>query len=176
MKKTRQMMYCGVMIALGIVLPIGFHAIGAAGPIFLPMHIPVFIAGILLGPLYGMLAGLITPIMSSFMTGMPPLLPMLPIMVMELALYGLSIGLLTKKKVKIYLALVVSMISGRIGAGLVVWVLVHGFDFARLPANPAVYIWASIVQGLPGIVIQFILIPLVVYYLGKELQDVKRVL
>lgn len=173
--KTKQLVYTAMLIALGVIVPMGFHMVGAGGPIFLPMHIPVFIAGIMVGPWYGMLVGILAPVLSSLTTGMPPLLPMLPIMMVELALYGLVMGLFRTRK-PIQLGLITSMVMGRIGAGFTVWVMVSLFNMTNLPANPLVFVWGSIVTGLPGIVIQIILITLLNPYLRRELKDVKRVL
>ena len=46
MKKTfsaKNLAFCALCIALCVVLPMAFHAIANAGPIFLPMHIPVLL-------------------------------------------------------------------------------------------------------------------------------------
>ncbi|MDK2836719.1 MAG: hypothetical protein PWP21_1496, partial [Thermosediminibacterales bacterium] len=42
----------GFFVALGIVLPIGFHMVGGSsvGKMLLPMHIPVLLAGFFTGP------------------------------------------------------------------------------------------------------------------------------
>lgn len=39
---TKELVLSALFIALGVVLPMVFHAIGA-GPVFLPMHIPVLL-------------------------------------------------------------------------------------------------------------------------------------
>ncbi|MFP4016439.1 MAG: ECF transporter S component, partial [Halanaerobiales bacterium] len=117
----------------------------------------------LLGPIAGLTTGIITPLLSSFFTGMPPVLPTLPIMIVELAFYGLLTGYLSRKY-NVYMTLITSMLIGRVGAGLVVSAMVHILNF-RLPANPLIYIWGTITTGLPGIVIQLILIPLLYKYL-----------
>ncbi|MFW6034731.1 MAG: ECF transporter S component [Halothermotrichaceae bacterium] len=164
---TRKLMLMSIFIALGIVLPIGLHLFGTGlASIISPMHIPVLIAGLVLGPVSGLIVGAVTPLLSSLITGMPPVLPMLPIMFVELSLYGLLTGYLFKnKKLNIYLSLIISMIIGRIGTGVVVWSLVHIFNITNLPANPLLFIEGTIVKGLPGIIIQLILIPIVVKYL-----------
>jgi len=82
----------GVFISLGVLLPIAFHAVGAMGSVFLPMHIPVLMAGLLMGPVIGAGVGALTPVCSSLLTGMPPLMPTLPIMIPELIAYGAVAG------------------------------------------------------------------------------------
>lgn len=168
--KTRKLVLMAIFIALGIVLPISFHLFGSGlASIISPMHIPVFIAGAFLGSLAGLIIGAITPLLSSLFTGMPPVLPMLPIMFVELAIYGCIIGYLFKTKdLNIYFSLLISMLLGRIGAGIVVWFLVHVFSITYLPANPLIFVQGTIVKGLPGIVIQLILVPIVVKYLQNS--------
>src|SRR5512145_658584 len=69
---TRFIAFSALFLALAILLPIGFHAFGLGGRVFLPMHIPVLLAGFLTGPLSGMLVGLLAPGASHLLTGMPP--------------------------------------------------------------------------------------------------------
>lgn len=50
MKKptTRDLILAALFVALGLLLPVMFHAIGA-GPVMLPMHIPVLLCGFICG-------------------------------------------------------------------------------------------------------------------------------
>jgi len=48
MKKTTELIYSGLFVAFGLILPQLFHLFGGTGPIFLPMHIPVLLAGFFL--------------------------------------------------------------------------------------------------------------------------------
>ncbi|MFW6022581.1 MAG: ECF transporter S component [Halanaerobiaceae bacterium] len=169
---TKNLVYTAFFIALGIVLPMVFHLFAGGGSVFLPMHIPVLLAGVLLGPESGLITGILTPLLSSIFTGMPPVLPVLPIMIIELALYGFSIAILIKK-FNIYISLIISIIIGRIGAGLVVTIMVHLFNF-KLPSNPLLYLWGTITTGLPGIIIQLVFIPLLYKILRKYI-DLKTV-
>lgn len=167
----RKIVFMAIFITMGIVLPIAFHFTGTGlGAIFLPMHIPVILCGCILGPFAGFIVGMVTPVLSSLLTGMPPFLPILPIMFFELSVYGLIIGYLFKVlHWNIYSSLLVTMVVGRITAGLVVWFLVTVFAF-NLPANPLLYIWGITVKGFPGILIQLILIPLLARYLFNILE------
>ena len=47
-------------------------------------------------------------------------------------------------------------------AGIIVLVLVYGFGLAQLPANPLIYIYGTITGGLPGIIAQLILVPVII--------------
>jgi len=166
----KKIVYTAFFIALGIVLPMVFHLVGgpSLGRVFLPMHLPVLIGAAFLGPMAGIIIGIITPLLSSLFTGMPPVIPMLPIMIAELGIYGLVMGyFFFRIKMNVYLSLIISMLAGRIMASLVVLVLVYGFGFARLPANPIIYIYGTITAGFPGIIGQLLIVPLVLRYIKR---------
>lgn len=163
--KTRQLVLSGLFIAIGVLLPVIFHMFGL-GSVFLPMHLPVLMAGFLVDVPFGILVGAITPILSSLITGMPPAFPVLPYMVFELATYGGSASLFYRKlKFNIYISLIFSMVLGRVVSAIVVWILAT-FFMAKLP-GPFVFIAGSITKGLPGIVIQLILIPILMIALER---------
>ena len=155
------MTWSALFLALALVLPIGFHAFGIGGRIFLPMHIPVLLAGFLIGPGSGLLVGLMAPWMSHLITGMPPSYAV-PLMSLELPIYGLIAGLAyTKLKMNIYVSLIIALVVGRLMFALGLFVLGR---FMELPYTAAAFFAAGgpIVAGLPGIVLQLFLIPLVV--------------
>ncbi|SHJ37798.1 Protein of unknown function [Dethiosulfatibacter aminovorans DSM 17477] len=154
--RTRETVLAGLFIAIGVMLPIAFHAVGAGGPIFLPMHIPVLMAGFVLSPVFALIVGMITPLLSSVLTGMPVFMPMAFIMMVELGVYGLVVSLLSKRLNTIF-TLLTAMIAGRIAAGMMVMILVNvvGIKFAP----PLVYLKGAVITGIPGIVVQLIFIP-----------------
>lgn len=166
-QSTKQMVLSGVFIAIGLVLPILFHAIGGGGSVFLPMHIPVLIAGFFLSMPYVFVIGVLTPVLSSLLTGMPPIFPTLPFMIFELTTYGVMVSLLYRKyKMNVYISLIASMVCGRIVAGGVAWVLATFFA-AKLP-NPIVFISGAVTTGIPGIIIQLIFIPTLIMAMNKN--------
>jgi len=165
-RKIKELMLGGIFIAIGLVLPIFFHQFGLLGPIFLPMHIPVLIAGCVVSPGLALLIGLITPFLSSVFTGMPPFFPIMPIMIIELGAYGLFTSIFYRKfRINIYLSLIISMIIGRILAGFSVYILVVLFG---VKMNALLFVKGAIIKGIPGIIIQLILIPLCIYLLKKK--------
>jgi len=169
---TRNMILSGFFIAIGLLLPAIFHLFGGAGKVFLPMHIPVLIAGFFLPPFYAATVGLMTPILSSALTGMPVLYPILPIMMGELMVYGLVISLLSQNRMKNILGrLIAGMLAGRIVAGLIVFILAIGFG---LKMNPMIYLQGALVTGLPGLVIQFLMIPSLVFLVQNRNQTIKN--
>ncbi len=148
-----------LFLALAVVFPIAFHQFGMAGRYFLPMHIPVLLAGFISGPISGLVTGLLAPGLSFALTGMPPSYAV-PLMTLELCLYGLTAGLFYYRlRLNIYIALVISLILGRIG--FAIGLLILG-QFLELPYGVKTYFSAAVVAGLPGIAIQLIFIPPIV--------------
>ncbi len=158
---THKTIHAAMFIALGVILPMAFHMARVGGAVFLPMHIPVILAGFFAGPLVGALVGVITPVISHLLTGMPPLVPVpiLITMVFELGTYGAVAGLLYCRTKKVLPSLLGGMLAGRLVLGITVWVLMHIFGFAKLP-GAFLFVQGAVITGLPGIVLQVILIPL----------------
>lgn len=160
-----KIVYGGVLIALGILLPQAFHVFGQeAGMIFLPIQIPILFAGLLLGPLYGGLVGILVPILSFLLTGMPPL-PKMYFMLFELGAYGITAGLLIKK-CNVYFTLLLSMICGRVAYGFALILGVYLIGLNAPFANMAAFT-GGIVSGIPGIIIQLIVLPILYITLKK---------
>lgn len=165
-KEIKEITASGLFIALGLVLPVIFHMFDQ-GSTFLPMHIPVLLAGFTLSLPYAAAVGIATPLLSSALTGMPPLYPVLPYMVFELAVYAVAASLLSRKmKLNVYLSLIISMVAGRITAGAAVWAMISFFG-AKLP-GPLAFMASAVTGGLPGISIQVIVIPPLVLLLRKS--------
>lgn len=168
MNKTKEIVLSGLLLASGIILPMIFHMFSLTGPIALPMHIPVLIGGFLLSPPLALLLGITTPIISGLLTGMPVMFPMAIIMALELGIYGLTASLAARKfKLSIFPALIISMIAGRIAAGLTVALLVQLFG---LKMNPLIFIQGAIITGIPGIIIQLIFIPALIHAIKSYFQ------
>ena len=163
--QTKKLTYAGVLLALGLVLPFAAaHGFGISGAVLLPMHIPVLLCGLICGPWHGVLLGIILPILNSALTSMPALYPMVPIMTAELAVYGLVSGILQNKtplgkhKWGIYPSLIVAMVMGRAAYGLTLRLLLS-LDASMKAAS----VWTAITVGLPGIAVQLVLLPPIVY-------------
>lgn len=145
-----------IFVGLALALPQMFHLFGMTGPVFLPMHIPVILAGFTLGSVYGLLAGALSPIISTFLTGMPVAFPMLPIMVLELSTYGLVSGMLTKyTKIPIILKLIITMLAGRVSY-FAAYSVIKAFFLPTIAVDLSVT--QAFVTGLPGIILQLVLI------------------
>ncbi len=166
--KTQKLTTASLLLAVGIILPFATsHGVGIPGTVLLPMHIPVFLAGLLQGPLLGALIGLILPPLNSVLTGMPVIFPMMPIMTAELFTYGLVSGLVFHKtpfrgtRSGVYLSILAAMAAGRAAYGIVFGLLL------LVREHRALSVTAALITGIPGIILQFILVPAVVFAVGN---------
>lgn len=167
--KTQRLTLTGMLMAVGILLPFATsHGLGLAGTVLLPMHIPVLLCGLLCGPAYGAVCGLLLPVINSILTGMPVLYPMMPIMAMELMTYGAISGfayhktLLSKIKFGVYPAMLIAMVCGRVAYGLTFRLLLIISGELK-----ALTVWAALATGLPGIIVQMLLVPAIVLALRR---------
>lgn len=159
--KTRFITHIALYLALAVLLPIGFHAFGLLGRIFLPMHLPVLLAGFLAGPLSGLVVGVLAPGLSFLLTGMPPTYAV-PLMTLELPIYGLTAGIAYHRlKLNVCAALIIAIVFGRLAFGFGLFVL---GTFMQLPYTAAAFFSSTgaIAAGLPGVIVQIIIIPIVV--------------
>lgn len=157
-----------IAVVSALVLPQVFHYAGmvsgmgtSIGSAFLPMHIPVILAGLMSGPLVGAIAGILSPLLSFAVSGMPGAV-MLPFMILELGVYGLISGILANNKMPVFLKLIIAQISGRAvrAAAVLFSVYILGSETVAVGS-----IWNMIITAVPGILLQWALIPLLTYRL-----------
>lgn len=154
------------LLALGVVLPQIMHLGGPnVGRVFLPMHLNVLLGGLLLGPVYGAGLGAFTPVLSAVLTGMP-VMHKLPFMMIELIAYGTMAGILSNKKISIYVKLIIAQVTGRIIYGLV---LMLGIRLLNINVSPVTSIITGVITGLPGIIIQIIFVPMLIMLIQNML-------
>ncbi len=167
MSNVKKLIITAVCIALCVVLPMAFHAIPNAGSIFLPMHIPVLLCGLICGWPFGLAAGLAGPFLSALITGMPPM-AFLPSMLVELSVYGIVAGILAalirtgKPILDLYFSLIGAMLAGRLVAGIL-----NALIFRAGSYSIGAWVTGYFATALPGIIIQLILIPAIVFALER---------
>lgn len=149
-----------------VVIPQLFHVMGAMsglgtalGETFLPMHLPIILVGLLAGPYAGAISGLCGPLVSFALTGMPGA-AMLPFMMIELCCYGLFAGLLRNVNIPTIVKVLVTQIGGRAVRAVAILFATYVLGSTKIPVS---IIWTSIVVGIFGIVLQWALLPLIVY-------------
>jgi hypothetical protein len=132
------------------------------------MHIPVLLCGFFCGGPWGLVVGFIAPLLRSFTLGMPPMFPTAFCMAFELATYGFVAGYLynklPKKKINVLISLVIAMVLGRLLWGAVMFV---AMGLKGSPFGFSAFLAGAVVNALPGIILQIILIPILVIALGK---------
>lgn len=166
--QIRRLVYTAICIALGLVLPqvakLPIAGINL-GKIILPMHIPVLLAGFLCGLPYATFCGVVLPFLNFAITAKPPIYPTGISMALELGTYGLLTALLYKlTKGKIYISLIGGMLGGRIVMGIANTILL-GLDGKAYSFS--VFIADGFINALPGIGIQLVIIPAIIYALKK---------
>lgn len=151
-----------VAVASAVALPQVFHQAGlflglgaAVGQTFLPMHLSVILVGLVAGPAVGLVSGALAPLASFALSGMP-VVTTLPFMVVELAAYGLVAGLVRSVRMPAVLRVLAAQVGGRVV--LTVATLLAA-SLLSSPASAAAIWTTTLVAGLPGVVIQLALLP-----------------
>ncbi len=157
----QKLVLSAMFVAIGLVLPFLTGQIQQIGNLLLPMHLPVFLCGLICGPQYGATVGVVVPLLRSFLFGMPPMYPVAIAMAVELACYGVVIGLVYRLRKKrdtlgVYISLVSAMILGRVmwGVAQVVLLGLQGNAFTW-----KMFVAGAFLNAIPGIIVQLILIP-----------------
>lgn len=161
------------LVALATILPMLVHlAVGAqGGMVWLPMYLPVVIGGVLLGTLWGVGIAIASPLVSFIITSIVsspmPALSRLPFMIVELVVFALVCGLFSKliaKKVWVTpIAVVSSIVAGR----LVFLALVAIFE--SVSSLSVSMVLSQIVAGWPGVIMLVALTTILTLILNKTL-------
>ena len=161
--QIRKLTYAALFLAIAMVLPFLTGQIPEIGSMLSPMHIPVFLCGFICGWPWGVAVGFIAPLLRSVVFGVPVMFPGAVAMAFELAVYGGLSGLLyrilPRKKVNIYVTLVVSMLAGRAVWGIARLILagLSGKSFTW-----AMFLAGAFTNAVPGIILHIVLIPVLV--------------
>ncbi len=170
--RLRWMVVNAAIMALGLVLPMAFHAVGL-GSKFLPLLLPLLLNGFLSPFAWAVGTGAATPLVSALATGMPPLYPPVAfvMMVEGAVLGGVARVAYRATSKRVWPALLAAILCGRLTSAALSWFMAQALD---LPARLSVA--ASMAQGLPGVALQIAVIPLVLRALrarkGRLFEDV----
>ena len=166
---VKKLVTAGLMLALCMVLPFLTGQVPQVGSMLLPMHLPVLLCGYLCGAPWAAAVGAVAPLLRFVLFGMPPIFPTGVSMAFELAAYGLVVGLVWPRVRSngvrgVYMALLPAMVAGRLVWGAVQFVLLGlggtGFTLQMFLAG-------AVLNAVPGIVLQLVLVPLLVSVLQK---------
>ena len=168
MKNTRKLILAALFLALGYVLPFFTGQVPAVGKMLLPMHIPVLLCGFVCGWQYGLVVGFVVPLFRSMLAGMPIMMPTAVGMAFELMTYGAVSGFLygklSRKMWRIYASLLGAMLSGRVVWGIVS-ILLYGIQGNVFSWQ--LFLGGAILNAVPGILLQLVLIPVIIILLEK---------
>lgn len=158
-----------LFLSIALVLPFLTGQIPQVGKMLLPMHIPVILCGFICGWQYGLCVGLIAPLLRSIIFSNPTMFPTAVIMAFELAAYGFFAGfMLSMFKRKnigtLYISLISSMIFGRLIKGVVQFIVLGFTDEGFVLAG---FVAGAFTNAIPGIILQLILIPPLIFILSK---------
>ena len=173
--KVRKITYAALYLTLALLLPLVTGQIPEIGAMLCPMHIPALLCGFMCGWPWGLAVGFVAPLLRSVLFGMPVMFPTAIAMAFELAVYGGMAGVLydalPRRKWCVYMALVLSMIAGRVVWGIVQAILV-GLTGSRFTWS--LFIAGAVVNAVPGIVMQIVLIPVIVVAMERAGLSLKR--
>ncbi len=163
----------GLFGALAIVLPFLFHLIGA-GTILLPMFLPIVALAFLADYRVVLSVAVLCPLVSWVITGgtMPPLMPpIMPIMILELILISALIFILYQVyHIDIYLVLILIALVDRVLLFFLFLLLGN-----LLVKYAQAFSLIVVLHGLPGFVLQFILVPPIVKYLEPRITEMRQI-
>lgn len=166
-ENIRKLSIAAMLFAIGLVLPFLTGQIPEVGNMFLPMHLPVMLCGLVCGPMWGGFVGATLPLVRSLIFSRPVLYPSAIAMAAELTVYAFVIGFVFLRSrhtlASLYIALFSSMLAGRLVWGCVMTLLLAGGDGFTFAA----FLSGAVLEAIPGIVLQIILIPAVVLALGR---------
>lgn len=163
-KKAKYIIGTILLSGIGIALPRVFHVLAGstAGSVFLPMHIAVLIAVLTFGITSGCVVAGSSVICSYLLVGMPTLARM-PYMIIELLIYAILLGIFNKK-FNSYIALVATMILGRLLYSGVLSVAIHVIGLQTY----GISVIESVKTGLLGIIIQLLFVPFIAKAIRKR--------
>ena len=169
--RVLKLTYSALYLAIALVLPFLTGQIPQIGSMLCPMHIPALLCGFVCGWPWGLAVGFIAPLLRMVMFGMPPFYVAIA-MAFELLTYGLVSGIMYRKVFKkqtvgtLYGSLLIAMVAGRIVWGIVK-VILSGIAADAGAFTFAAFISGALLNAIPGIVVQLILVPAVVVALQK---------
>ena len=163
-EQLRCMVISAVMAALALTLPMAFHAAGL-GSKFLPMLLPLLLNGFLVPVPWAAVTGAVVPPLSSLATGMPP---MFPPVAMGMSIEGAILGgaaaaIYGGQRSRLWWALLIAVFLGRAAAFASTWLLARLFQLPPTMTSAAV-----LIQGIPGVVLQLAVVPVVVGRIARR--------
>ncbi len=165
----KNIVLAALFLGLGLVLPFLTGQIQSIGNMLLPMHLPTFLCGLICGWQYGLTVGFVLPLLRSLLFTMPVMYPAAIAMAFELATYGFTVGFIYSRSrwkcIKtLYRAMLVAMVAGRVVWGVAQAILL---GFGSKAFTVSAFVSGAVLNAVPGIILQLVLIPLIMVALNK---------
>ncbi len=141
------------LIIVAVALPPICHLAGVPVRWFLPMHWPIVLAALVYGWRGGAIVGILAPLVSYVISGYP--LPVkIPPMTVELAAYGVLIGVFRERlHLNGFLATTLGLVCGRIlFLGVILLTAANEVPFGQ-------YLAVAMVPGLLAVALQVAILP-----------------
>ena len=159
-----------LFLSLALLLPSLTMQLDTLGNMLLPMHLPILLCGMICGKKYGAVAGALAPILRSFIFGMPQLYPRALAMAVELMAYGFICGWIYSKCKRKNIGSVYAALGVALPAGRILWavaqILLLGFNFKVFTFS--YFLAETILNAIPGILLQLTLIPSIMLLIQKR--------
>ena len=163
----KELTIAAMCLALAMLLPFLTGQIPTIGAMLSPMHFPVLLGAFFISWKWAVLVGFTAPLLRFAIFSMPPM-PFGIAMAFEMATYGLVVSImyrhLPQKRASIYAALITAMIAGRIVWGAARLVIAGATQSAF---TWQLFIGGALLEAIPGIVVQLVLIPIIVMAVKK---------
>lgn len=166
-----RLVYSSMFLALALLLPFLTAQIKPFGSALCPMHLPIILCGFICGPSWGAVVGATAPLLRSVVFSAPVMMPDAVAMAFELAAYAFIAGTLYRRLEKnlflFYVELITAMVCGRLVWGAVVFFLIFIGEAQGEIAFSV--IWSrTVLQSIPGIILQLVAIPPIVSVMRKN--------
>ncbi len=164
----RNIAIAAMLLALAFVLPFLTGQIPQIGMMLSPMHIPAMLAGFVLPLPWAVPLAFVMPLLRSLLFSIPVMMPVALTMAFELAAYALIIALVAPKLAKAWPGIIATLLIAMVG-GRIVYSIANFFilNTIGIPFELGTVVKSLTIGGLPGIVVQLILIPPLVLALRR---------
>jgi hypothetical protein len=154
-----EMISVSAFTALSVYIPVLIHYFTGidGGRTFLPMPFFVLLAGFFLGWRAGLATAIASPFINYLISGMP-VANLLPFILVQLVVFGTVAGLM-KEKFNALISIVAAVAAG--------WLAIGIFLALFSKVNAIVYVSQGIKIGWPGIALQIIFLPAIVFFVKK---------
>ncbi len=166
---TKNLILTAMFLAMGFVLPMLTGQIPQIGSMLLPMHIPVFLCALVCGPSWGIPMAFVLPLFRSLIFSRPNMYPEAISIAFEMASYALVAGILYQRsRWKCMRALIRSILSAMLVGRIVrCAVQLSLLGMAGMKFSFSGFFVGVIVTGIPGMLLQLVLIPAVMLMLHR---------